>query len=1859
MGFSSLLLAATSRFVGLLVALVGLSVQAHAFTHPGVPNSLEELDTIKACLNQEPWKSGYAALANTSTAQLSWPMEGPYANVSRKGAYDQNAVAWGNSMDAVYNLSRMWYFTGNNAYAQKARDILIAWATTHTSFSGNEAGLALGDYAYRFGGGASILRGTWPGWTAADTIAVQNYFSNVFWPASAGWPVQGPANKGALYLASGMAVAAFCDNDPSKFEHVLNMFRTFHGTGLMNTLPTGQMGETGRDAGHAFGTLNAMAFIAECAWKQGVDLYSELDNRLLACGEYYARNTFSADNPYVPFGTIDWQWMNNAAGPYNGNRSAFYLLQNAYKNRFGLPTPWIDRKLQEQNVDNSNWMYAKTADSTTATLTPASFPAVSLASSGLTLTTLGTQTANRSASYANGVWTMTGLGNGVWSDTADDCQFAYKQMTGDCAMVAKVTSFTYSGSNEGKAGLMIRDNLTATVSQRAWVGVVPAATMLMQSHMRGWTQNWGGTGYDDRSHDWPAGLPYWIKIERRDKQITTFASLDGTSWSPLNCTYYGNLPSTLYIGLFLCSGNTTSVTATFANVAFTGGTGGLITAPAAPAGLIASGSNKAITLRWLASFGATAYDLLRSTTSGSGYTALASNLSGTSYVDTTANVGTIYYYVVRAKNSAGTSANSSEFGAALLSAPLVNLAFGGTTTASINTGPQVGGSDDAFNGDPGSKWYGYNAPTGWLQYDFGAGNAQVVKRYTINSADVADRDPKSWNLLGSQDATNWTTLDSQSNQSFALRMGMNTYDIANTTAYRYYRIDITANNGATGVAIGDLGLWGNTGRTLPDGRYRLVNRHSNKVVDVTGSATTNGSPLVQSDWSGGGSQQWDIAWQGNGQYRATGVASAKAIDNGGTSNTGANLVIQPSSGATSQRWTISSDSDGFYRIASASSSLVADVSGGSTADGANIVQSTYHGGDSQLWMPSIGSALQPIPPVPTGLAATAASISQIDLSWTASPGAISYTIKRATVSGGPYTPVSAGVNITSHSDTGLTASTTYYYVVSAVNGSGESTDSTQANATTLTAPPDAPAGLTTILGQNQVTLSWTVSGGATSYTVKRSASSGGPYTTVAEGVTSATYTDTGLANGVAYYYVVVAVNIHGSSPDSAEVSVTPSTLVVQLKFDESAGTTAADSSDRANHATLVNGPTFAAGKFVNAITFPATASQHAKLPSGITSGVTDFTISTWVKLNSSSNNTRIFDFGTGTNNYMELCPKTSANGFVRYEIVSSGTLQQINTTYTFPTGVWTHVALTQSGTTGTLYINGTSVGTNAGLTLKPSNLGTTTLNYVGRSQWSNDPYLNGTLDDFRFYSQAMSAAEINALAHPAAGAPAQLAVVPDDAQATLVWLPNATDTYTIKRSTTSGGPYTTVATGVTALTYTDTGLTNGVTYYYVVVGTNDLGSGPDSAEVSFTPSTLRLHLKFDESSGSVAADASGSDRNATLVNAPPFAAARLDNGLTLAAASSQYATLPSGIVSGLTDFTVATWVKVNAFATWQRIFDFGTGTNNYMFLTTQYTATAPNASKLRFGIRTPSVAEQSVSGTGIALTAGTWTHVAVTRSGTTVSLYVNGSIAGSGTIALNPSDLGTTTLNYLGKSQFGSDPHLDAALDDFRLYSQALSPSEIALHAAPLAAPQNLAAAPGPLSLNLTWSAVSNATRYTIKYATASGGPYLTLASGLSATNQLHSGLGYGTTYYYIVSAANSVYEGPVSSEIAATTFTSIESWRSTYFGTATNSGDAADGADPDGDGMTNAQEFSCGTDPTDSASALRASIAINNENDLVVSFPTVTGKSYRVERSDTLAIGSWTTLPDNISGTGVIMQVTDPGAASQAKRFYRIVLLP
>ncbi|HEX7633707.1 MAG TPA: LamG-like jellyroll fold domain-containing protein [Noviherbaspirillum sp.] len=324
-------------------------------------------------------------------------------------------------------------------------------------------------------------------------------------------------------------------------------------------------------------------------------------------------------------------------------------------------------------------------------------------------------------------------------------------------------------------------------------------------------------------------------------------------------------------------------------------------------------------------------------------------------------------------------------------------------------------------------------------------------------------------------------------------------------------------------------------------------------------------------------------------------------------------------------------------------------------------------------------------------------------------------------------------------------------MAAAVRAEGDGSNGDQLGLGTLTFTRDPiaaganPSGLTSRLKAGQVELSWWGTAYATSYNVKRATTPGGPYTTIAGGITDLlTYTDSGMSPGT-YYYVVTAMTPSGETGVSNEAKViTANQLHTYLAFDETSGTTASDATGNGHNATLINGPVWTAGRSGNAISLDG-VNDYLELPAGIVSDLADFTIATWVYWNASQTWARIFDFGSNTGYYMFLSPR-AGNGTARFAITNSANYgeQVISGNTALPTGQWVHVAVTLSGTTGTLYINGNVAGTNTSIAFAPFRLGSTTQNWIGRSQYA-DPYFNGKLDDFRIYNGALSAAEITAL----------------------------------------------------------------------------------------------------------------------------------------------------------------------------------------------------------------------------------------------------------------------------------------------------------------------------------------------------------------------------------------------------------------------------------------------------------------------------------------------------------------------------------
>jgi fibronectin type 3 domain-containing protein len=187
-------------------------------------------------------------------------------------------------------------------------------------------------------------------------------------------------------------------------------------------------------------------------------------------------------------------------------------------------------------------------------------------------------------------------------------------------------------------------------------------------------------------------------------------------------------------------------------------------------------------------------------------------------------------------------------------------------------------------------------------------------------------------------------------------------------------------------------------------------------------------------------------------------------------------------------------------------------------------------------LPALAGAIPAaVPHPPVDLVAKPGD-ARVSLSWKPSSGATAYYLKRSTASAGVYKPL-ATTPSPNYIDKTVTNGREYYYVVSAGDLSGDSANSAPVHATPV-APPAVPKDLKAIAGNAEVSLTWTASAGATSYSVQRSTTYSGPYKKIGAS-SSPSYKDKTVTNSKEYFYVVSAENPGGASPDSAQVHATP------------------------------------------------------------------------------------------------------------------------------------------------------------------------------------------------------------------------------------------------------------------------------------------------------------------------------------------------------------------------------------------------------------------------------------------------------------------------------------------------------------------------------------------------------------------------------------------------------------------------------------------------------------------------------------------------------------------------------------------------
>ncbi|MEO7933704.1 MAG: LamG-like jellyroll fold domain-containing protein [Chthoniobacterales bacterium] len=2334
------------------------------FVHPGALHTEADFDRMKAKIaaGTAPWKTSYDQLTGARFASTGWgPTPAQYINRGGTAADNYTRAQW--DAQSLYELSLRWKLTGDVAYANQAVWIANAWSGTLLGITGDSnQSLASGICGYLFATGGEILS-TYPGWPAAQKQAYKDMMMRVFYianeeylwyhfgtPVNAGGNTHYRLNWDADNLASMAAIGILCDNR-AVYQQAVDYFKFGSGNGRVERAAwyihpdgTSQTEESGRDQFHNEGGWYSMGLLCQMAWNQGDDLFGYDNNRVLRAYEYIAKYNLGNDD-------VSWVYHSNtdtatnetlsSTGRWVGNYPAWELVYNHYANVQGVAAPWSKIAMNvirpegfptltspasaADSLGLGSLTYAR--DDTTTSAAPSGLLA-QWSKNQLILNWWGSPTATsyqiqRTASGASAAGPYATLGTAVepnlnFTDTTvvNGGSYYYKVVaitpTGNLesppllANQALVASYSFEGNTNDGTGTRhatAGGGVTAPGYAAGFGGgqaislngtdqyvQLPVNSGLSRDvTLAGWVY-WNGGNANQRVFDFGSEIEKFMMLTVKNGsgklqfQMTTSRVNNGTitlvgptmptaTWTHLAVTFNGET-ATLYVnGKPVASGSSPRLAPMFSQ-------------PFCYLGRSmwnpdAYFSGRIDNFR-IANYGMTGKEIYNLWGQGGANAAPVFTANPIKPVDATQGI------------------NYS--GSAQTLASLATDANGGTLTYSKVTGPAwlTVASNGALSGTPANGDVGVNAFV--VRVTDSSGATDDANLY-ITVANVNDAPTWSTNPIYKLSVTqNIAYIGTLANDASDVDVG-DTISFSKVSGPAW--LAVAANGTLSGTpaaanvgvnsfvvrATDSSGAFNDATLTISvlapalQTRFLLDGSASDSLGATT--ATLTGTPSY-----GTGVFNQSLLLDGTTNYVTLGTLSGMTYND----FTVATWVYWNGGNAPQRIFDFGSGTDEYIYLTPSNGSnmrfLIRENGVDQYVDTAPLpknqwvhVAVTLNGSTATIYVNGVAKA----------------SNSAV----TNEPANISLTLNYIGKSQYASDPLLNGQ---------IDDFRLYNYALSA----------SEVTALLSGVPAIMPTGVLAVPASSKITLTWNTSATAQSYSVKRGTTSGGPYTTIASGLTATNYTDTsGLSIGVTYYYVVSATNTLGESANSDEDSVVLSDLIAYLKLDETSGTTAADSSGNGFDATLVNTPTRISGLYGNAVNLASGSSQYATLPAGVMNGQTDFTLSAWVKLGSISTWARIFDFGTGTTNYMFLCPAPSTANKMRFAIrTPSVTEQQINSgTIVTTTGVWTHVAVTLSGSVGTLYINGVVAGTNSAMTLTPSSLGSTTLNYIGKSQF-NDPYLNGAVDEFRIYNRALTAAEVLAQATPAPTVPAALTATGNDGYVTLSWpQADAATSYTVKRATVSGGPYATVTNGsaVTATTFLDTGLTNGSTYYYVVSANNWLGSSADSTEafgipyaiswsgqdigavaaagsssyatgtytvigsgadiwstldefyfrsvlvggdcsltarvvsvqntnawakagvmvrsslaanasnaaVLLTPTTtngvtwqtrttdggtsassnttgiappywvrvvragntlqgyrsadgstwvstgsatitlgtnvyiglavtshldgtpctatfdnvtlvslpvapaaltatagyqaaslgwtasdgatsynikralvsggpytvlatgvsalsyadanltagttyyyvvspvnaagegldspeasvipltpgttvtfnsasaqdgyvressetsnaggtitstsLRIgddssdrqyktivsfdtssipddatiisatlkmrrsggsgtnpftthgtcyvdvksgsgysasttlqigdfeatadvatvatmsnaastgawstgslnqagrglinktgttqcrvyftlddnddrgndyvsfnsgedsasgyapvlevtynqdapgmqpnvSLHFNETTGTTAADSSGNGWNGTLVNGPAWTTGKFANAVSLDG-TNDHVTLPAGVVSSLNDCTISAWVKLNSVTAWTRIFDFGTGTANYMLLT------PTNGSGVRFAIKTTPSAEQVITG-NTAIAAGAWTHVAVVLSGSTGTLYVNGVSVGTNTaMTLRPSSLGATTLNYLGRSQFSADPYLNGVIDEFQIHGYAMSVSEITALATPPAAPTGVIATAGDALVATIWNASTRATGYNVKCATTSGGPYTTAAAGVTTTAFSDSGLTNGTTYYYVVSALNAIGESANSAETSARPLSAVQTWRQTYFGMIDSVSTAADTADPDGDGWTNAQEFLTGTDPTNATSTLKISELQVSGNDFVVSFPSVSGKTYRVERSDTLQAGSWTTLLNNIAGTGGVVQITDAGGATQSKHFYRVVLLP
>ena len=703
------------------------------------------------------------------------------------------------------------------------------------------------------------------------------------------------------------------------------------------------------------------------------------------------------------------------------------------------------------------------------------------------------------------------------------------------------------------------------------------------------------------------------------------------------------------------------------------------------------------------------------------------------------------------------------------------------------------------------------------------------------------------------------------------------------------------------------------------------------------------------------------------------------------------------------------------------------------------------------------------PAAPTGLAA-AAGDKEIDLNWSDnSEGDFDgYNVYRSLTSGSGYSKINGSlVSLSNYNDTGLTNGVTYYYVVTAVDTyTAESGYSDEDSATPVNAPPSAPTGLVSTPDNAEVSLNWNDNseGDLDGYNVYRSLTSGSGYSKINGSlVATSDYIDTGLTNNVTYYYVVTAVDTEAAeSSDSNEASATPTAPVF---LDDGFEVDPWD--DNWNN----NGTT------------------------------------TWIRDAGNPNN--------GT--YNALISNSQTPGYLTSDDIDASVSTDITVNF------WFNLKSLEAGDCVLQLYNGSAWTTWYDLLDYPTYVNNVWIQF---SEMLSDPQYFISGFRIRFDASALGGTTEEANIDDVLiitdsippSAPTGLVATPGDTEVSLDWNDNSEgdlDGYNVYRSLTSGSGYSKINGSLAATSdYTDTGLANGITYYYVVTAV-DLGNNESgySNEASATPADAapaaptglvattgneEISLNWNDNSEG---DIDGYNVYRSLTSGSGYS--KINGSLV---ATSDYT--DTGLYGGGAYYYVVTAVDLADPTPYE------SGYSNEDSATANDSApAAPTGLVATPGDRQASLdwndnSESDINGYNVyrSLTSGSG-YSKINGSLVATSDYTDTDLTGGVTYyyVVTAVDLGSNESGYSNED------------------------SAIPTDSTP-AAPTGLIATPGDRQASLDWDDNSepDIDGYNVYRSEAMGGPYSKVNGSLAATSDyIDTGLIGGITYYYVVTAVD------------------------------------------------------------------------------------------------------------------------------------------